>query len=361
MHRSIRRVVRLTTARPPWPRHGDLHGYIRQAILLLANARDSLLRQARPLRSDPAMLNVLVVGAGIAGLSAAISLRRAGHCVHVYERSAMNNEVGAAINVPPNATRFLTAWGLDPVRWRFVQSRRITFNDPFTLEVTAQLSTVQTPISLGGAGLYYAHRVDLHSALKWMATREDGPGTPATIHLGSDVVGYVRTRSAVLVLRATYTCVCQDPMKPSIMLASGQEICGDVVVGADGVHSAAAEAVLGCRNQPVPPVHSNCCYRFLIPASKLEEDPETRFWNEERDGWARIFPHNDTKRRLVVYPCRKYVYIRAFPGFCPSADSPSNTIHNFVGIFYDEAMKSEKKESECLPMMDWWESCSQQP
>ncbi|KND86592.1 3-hydroxybenzoate 6-hydroxylase 1 [Tolypocladium ophioglossoides CBS 100239] len=254
------------------------------------------------------MLNVLVVGAGMAGLSAAISLRRAGHRVHVYERSAMNNEVGAAINVPPNATRFLTAWGLDPVRWRFVLSRRVTFNDPFTLDVVAQMATVKTPSSVGGADLYYAHRVDLHSALKWMATREDGPGVPATIHLKSNVVRY-------------------DPMKPSIILEGGEEICGDVVVGADGIHSAAVEAVLGCKNQPVPPFHSNSCYRFLIPASTLEEDPETRFLNEDRDGWTRLFPHNDTKRRLVVYPCR------------------NNTIHNFVGIFCDEDMKSGKKEN----------------
>lgn len=140
------------------------------------------------------MLHVIIVGAGIAGLSAAISLRRAGHTVHVYERSSMNNEIGAAINVPPNATRFLTAWGLDPVRWRFVKSQKVTYKDPFTMETTALLATDTTASSVGGAELYYAHRVDLHNALKWMATRPDGAGTPATIHLKANVVGYVSTR-----------------------------------------------------------------------------------------------------------------------------------------------------------------------
>lgn len=138
-----------------------------------------------------AMVKAVVVGAGIAGLSAAISLRRAGHLVHVYERSCMSNEVGAAINVPPNATRFLTAWGIDPVRWRFARSRQVTFQDPFNMKTTAVVSREGTARGIGGAELYYAHRVDLHNSLKWMATRRDGPGVPAAIHLSSRVTSFV--------------------------------------------------------------------------------------------------------------------------------------------------------------------------
>ncbi|KJZ75162.1 hypothetical protein HIM_05356 [Hirsutella minnesotensis 3608] len=254
------------------------------------------------------MLNVLVVGAGIAGLSTAISLRRSGHCVHVYERSSFKNEVGAAINVPPNATRFLVAWGLDPAKHRFVRSRKICFMDPFSLHVTNSLASDKMARAVGGADLYFAHRVDLHNALKWMATREDGPGAPVTIHLGANVISY-------------------DPSKPSIVLESGQEIQGDVVVGADGIHSAACEAVLGCANPPVAPVHHNYCYRFLIPSAVLEEDTETRFWNEGRDGCLRILPHNDTQRRIVIYPCR------------------DNTVHNFVGLIYDEDAETNGREN----------------
>ncbi|KAJ6437293.1 FAD binding domain-containing protein [Purpureocillium lavendulum] len=254
------------------------------------------------------MLNVIVVGAGIAGLSAAIALRRAGHCVHVYERSALNNEIGAAINVPPNAARFLLAWGLDPARWRFIPSRRVSYLDPFTLEPLGNIPARPSPRSIGGCELYYTHRVDLHNALKWMATREDGPGTPVTVHLKASVVGY-------------------DSSKPSIVLQGGQEIVGDVVIGADGVHSQASEAIVGRGNDPVQPIHYNSCYRFLIPASVLEEDAETRFWNEGADGWGRLFIDYSTRRRLVTYPCR------------------NNTIYNFVGIFYDENMKTDDGEN----------------
>jgi len=54
-------------------------------------------------------MDVLIVGAGITGLAAAISLRRSGHKVTIYERSSLNNETGAAINVPPNVGRWVEA------------------------------------------------------------------------------------------------------------------------------------------------------------------------------------------------------------------------------------------------------------
>lgn len=138
------------------------------------------------------MLHVIISGAGIAGLTTAISLRRAGHIVDIYERSSMNNEIGAAINVPPNASRFLLAWGLDPKAWGFVKARNSTFSDPFNLEPFFVTESVSS--SSGSADLYLAHRVDLHNALKWMATRPDGPGEPVRIHLQSDVVAYVSKR-----------------------------------------------------------------------------------------------------------------------------------------------------------------------
>jgi salicylate hydroxylase len=137
------------------------------------------------------MLHVIIVGAGVAGLSAAISLRRVGPVVPIYERSPMLNEVGAAISVPPNATRFLVAWGLDPKRWRFVQSKSMVYLDYLTLETKAVLCKEDTWRVAGGAESYHVHRVDLHEALKWLATREDGVGTPVTIHTQTAVVRYV--------------------------------------------------------------------------------------------------------------------------------------------------------------------------
>ncbi|KAI9900971.1 hypothetical protein N3K66_005233 [Trichothecium roseum] len=254
------------------------------------------------------MLHVIIVGGGVAGLAAAISCRRAGHLCDVYEKSTMNNEVGAAINVPPNATRFLTAWGLDPALWCFVRSRRATYQNPFSLDTTvATLFTDGAASGIGGAELYYAHRVDLHNALKAMATSPGGVGVPVNIHLGAMVRAY-------------------DPEAPSVTLASGETVTGDVVIGADGVHSVASETVTGSKNVPVPPEHSNFAFRFLVPAHVLEADPETRFWNKDASGWTRLFPHNETKRRVVAYTCR------------------DDRMHNFVGLFFEEENKGQNDE-----------------
>ena len=103
----------------------------------------------------------------------------------------------------------------------------------------------------------------------------------------------------------------QNPDTPSIQLASGEAVTADVIVGADGIHSLACEAVLGHPYQRVQPRHANCCYRFLIPAATLQEDPDTRWWNDDAEGLARLFPDNDTDRRIVSYTCRKYVWLSA--------------------------------------------------
>lgn len=143
--------------------------------------------------STQVQLKVIIVGAGIAGLASAISFRRAGHIVDIYERSSLNNELGAAIHVCPNASRGLLAWGLDPVRGRFVTAKKSYRAKGPTLEKFHE-SDEGYIIDLFGAPWFFAHRVDLHEELKILATGAEGEGKPAVVHLSSGVTGYVREK-----------------------------------------------------------------------------------------------------------------------------------------------------------------------
>lgn len=61
---------------------------------------------------EPDGLKVLIAGAGIAGLSAAIGLRQQGHHVQVFEQSSFAREAGAAVHIAPNANGILKRLGL---------------------------------------------------------------------------------------------------------------------------------------------------------------------------------------------------------------------------------------------------------
>lgn len=58
-------------------------------------------------------LDIVIAGAGLVGLSAAIALGRQGHKVDVYEKSSFKHEIGAAIHVGPMAQRCLASWDVD--------------------------------------------------------------------------------------------------------------------------------------------------------------------------------------------------------------------------------------------------------
>jgi salicylate hydroxylase len=130
-------------------------------------------------------LDIGVVGGGIGGMATAISLRRAGHRVSIYEQADLVGEVGASISCAANGTRWLHEWGVDLKKGDGVVLRKLISRDWETGE----------PLSVYDLGDYeerwgYVHymfqRQRMHSMLKDAALGE-GEGLPARLFVNHKV------------------------------------------------------------------------------------------------------------------------------------------------------------------------------
>lgn len=109
---------------------------------------------------------VIVVGGGIGGLANAYALARAGHPVRVLERAPEFAEVGAGLQMAPNATRILREWGLlDEVLAAGVLPRRLIIKDALDGSELTHLNLHDDFVVRYGAPYVVIHRNDLLSIL----------------------------------------------------------------------------------------------------------------------------------------------------------------------------------------------------
>lgn len=188
-------------------------------------------------------ISIAVIGGGIGGLAAALSLFRAGLDVHVYEQARDMREVGAGIQVSPNATRILHRLGLAEklaivsVQPLALHQRR--WDDGRTLSCAPLGEAVEAAC---GAPYYQAHRADLLNALlsRFPAER---------LHVGH---------------RLTY--LVDHGNRVEGHFENGKSTTVDVLVGADGIHSAVRRILFGGES----PQFTGCvAYRGVVAADRL--------------------------------------------------------------------------------------------
>ncbi|KAL4953769.1 hypothetical protein BDW69DRAFT_194568 [Aspergillus filifer] len=180
---------------------------------------------------------IVIVGGGIAGLTAVIALRAPNRRIIVLEQSRLNTEIGALISLQPNASKIVSdVFGLE----NELGEARGMVDEGFRIYSTDGDLVNEVPLSTktkygASRGLY--HRKDLHNSLKKAAVSKARPGEPVEIRVSSRVVG------------------C-DPTAGYVELENGEKIEGDIVVGADGIHSSLRKYVLGKDITPLPTGHS---------------------------------------------------------------------------------------------------------
>src|SRR3954453_6356663 len=204
------------------------------------------------------MIRVVVAGAGIGGLTLGIALARAGVAVDLYERADELREVGAAVALSANGTRLLYRLGvgeeLDAVS---TQPSELIYRDGRSGERIAAHPGAAAYRARFGAPYWGVHRVDLQQTLATAFTDAAGAGH---LHLGHAVTAV-------------------DAEAGTLTLDDGTVVGGDVVVGADGVHSTVRDAVAGPGTGPV--YSGTSAFRGLVPVDALPGLPDPhaiQFW-----------------------------------------------------------------------------------
>jgi len=188
-------------------------------------------------------MRVAVIGGGIGGLSAALHLLRAGFDVHVYEQAPRITEIGAGIQISPNASRLLIRLGLKPaldaagVFPQAVHQRR--WDDGRTLQRAPLGKLVEETF---GAPYYHFHRADLANLLAAALPAE-------RVHVGHKLADLEQKGDRVVA-----------------RFDNGATVGADLLVGADGIHSKVRHVVFG----PEKARFTGCvAWRGLVPAERV--------------------------------------------------------------------------------------------
>ena len=188
---------------------------------------------------------VVIAGGGIGGLAAALACAQRGVPVQLLERAAQLSEVGAGIQIGPNVTRILQAWGLGAALAQVAAfPRQLQARDAQSGQVLGTLRLGERAKMLYGAPYATIHRADLQSLLQ-RAVQDAG----VALHLGQTVQGWFETAQAL-----------------QVNTLEGLSLQASALIGADGVWSAVRQQLLGDTSARFT---GHLAYRALVAQADL--------------------------------------------------------------------------------------------
>jgi salicylate hydroxylase len=220
-------------------------------------------------------LPIIIAGAGIAGLSAALAFARTGRRVLVLEKAAALTEAGAGIQLSPNASRHLQHWGvLERLRGAALAPRAVVVRRARDAALLARLP-LDDAEKRWGAPYLVAHRADLQKALLEAVAAQPR----IELRLGIGVAGFAADEEQVAV-----------GAKHGLIRL---RFDGAALIGGDGLWSDVRQRLALPGDSP-PSAAGRTAWRATISATQLPEEfaaPEVNLWLGKR-------------AHLVHYPLR---------------------------------------------------------
>jgi salicylate hydroxylase len=195
-------------------------------------------------------MEIIVIGAGIGGLSAALSLALAGHHVTIFETASALAEIGAGVQLTPNATKYFWKWGLGPdILAKAALPTHFAVRGGLNGETLGRVEFANFK-ELYGAPYLVIHRADIHQIL-----HEHSIQAGVKLRLRSRVIQY-------------------DFENAEVVLADGQKFRADLVVGVDGINSDARKSLLNSTGDDLEKT-GWAAYRAVAPVDKIKANPLT--------------------------------------------------------------------------------------
>ena len=212
---------------------------------------DAPQAEERPPVANTTKRRIVVAGGGIGGLTAALALERAGFSVHVLERSERLGEVGAGIQMSPNAWRVLDSLGAIPaLEAAMVHPEAVHIGSVRAGGIVGRIPFGETARQRYGAPYSVIHRGDLHQGLA--ETARERPGIE--IHLGMAVADAQEDEDGI-------TVEIQGPEGVSSYRA-------EALIAADGVWSTVRRRLL---RLPSADYSGRVAYRATFSAEKAPD------------------------------------------------------------------------------------------
>lgn len=230
-------------------------------------------------RRDPNPDQIIIAGAGIAGLTLALALSAKGFPVQIFEKSATLAEAGAGVQLSPNATRILQRIGvLEQLTPSSVEPQAVCLADGSSGELLLSLDVGHVARTRWGSPYIVCHRADLQNALLEQARSQPN----IAIQLQSAVTQY-RPDADGITVRVQY----HDRI---------EEHRGALLAGADGVWSNMRNAMSDMERARYT---SEIAWRSTIAADRLPES-----FTALLPQGTNVVAWTGSNAHLVAYPIR---------------------------------------------------------